>query len=55
MKIDQTTKNYLISQIGKMRKELGIKEELFMSDYKVENLKKIYSDLADQIDLYPQI
>ena len=51
----QDHKNYLISQIGKMRNELGIKENLFRDDYKMENLKRIYSELTDQIDLWPQI
>ena len=51
----QDHKNFLISQIGKMRKELGIKEELFRDDYKITNLKIIYADLTEQIDLYSQI
>jgi hypothetical protein len=51
----QDTKNFLISAISSMRHQLGIKEDLFRDDYKMENLKRIYGELADQMDMYPEI
>lgn len=51
----QDTKNYLITAICKMRKELGYKDILQGADYKINNLKRIYTQLTDEIDLYPEI
>jgi hypothetical protein len=55
MKMTQNTKDFLISAISTMRNQLGIKEDLFRDDYKVENLKRIYAELTEQIDMFPQI
>jgi hypothetical protein len=54
-KMTQNVKDFLISSISSMRKELGIKEDLFRDDYKIENLKRIYAELTEQIDMFPQI
>ena len=48
-------KDFLISQIGRMRKAAGSTETLKDSDFKIENLKKLYEELTDQEDLYPEI
>ena len=46
--------NYLVSQIGKMKKQLGYGDTvnaLYGEDYKIQNLKKIYTELTDEYDL----
>lgn len=52
MDYNEQLKNFLILQICKIRKQLGIDQVLINSDYKINNLKKIYFDLTEQIDIF---
>lgn len=49
---NQETKNYIITMISTLRKKYNIKECLSGSDYKKENLLKIYNDLISLDDYY---
>jgi len=51
----QDHKDFIISQICKIRKASGNMETLKDSDFKIANLRKIYSDLTEEQDLYMEI
>ena len=48
-------KDFLIWKLGKWRRAAGSTETLKNSDFKIENLKKIYEELTNEEDLYPEI